>query len=47
MLAAELKAEATKNGKEDTDTERIMSMMGSYDGMKGMYYVIISLELIL
>ena len=34
-LAAELKAEALKNGKEDIDTERIMSMIGSYDGMKG------------
>ena len=34
-LAAELKAEAMKNGKEDIDTERIMSMIGSYDGMKG------------
>ena len=37
-LAAELKDEAMKNGKEDIDTERIMSMIGSYDGMKGKIY---------
>ena len=34
-LAAELKEEAIKNGEEGSDTERIMSMIGSYDGMKG------------
>ena len=39
-LAAELKSEAMKNGKDDNETERIMSMIGSYDGMKGkiIYY---------
>ena len=36
-LAAELKSEAERNGKDATEPEKIMSMIGSYDGMKGKY----------
>ena len=34
-LAAELKVEAEKAGKDASEPEKIMSMIGSYDGMKG------------
>ena len=34
-LAADLKIEAEKSGKDAAEPEKIMSMIGSYDGMKG------------
>ena len=34
-LAADLKVEAGKSGKDASEPEKIMSMIGSYDGMKG------------
>ena len=37
-LAAELKVEAEKCGKDASEPEKIMSMIGSYDGMKGIEF---------
>ena len=41
-LAADLKIEAEKSGKDATEPEKIMSMIGSYDGMKGKFLILIS-----
>ena len=42
-LAAELKVKAQADGKDDSEPERILSMIGSYDGMKGKYVIILSI----
>ena len=40
-LASELKIEAEKSGKDASEPEKIMSMIGSYDGMKGNFIRVI------
>ena len=42
-LAAELKIKAQADGKDDSEPERILSMIGSYDGMKGKYVIMLSI----
>ena len=42
-LAAELKVKAQAEGKDDSEPERILSMIGSYDGMKGKYVIMLSI----